>query len=68
MPTEESKTKDLGLIKSRGQGQVMERGEEATLLSLLGEDILINNPRSKIREADLGKIRYFYKIPKLVEI
>ena len=33
-----------------------------------GEGILIYNPRSKIKESDLGKIRYFYNIPKSLEI
>ena len=59
---------DLGSVSSRGGGHgEVERGNEATLLSHSGEGILINNHRSKIKEEDLGKLKYFYKIPKSVE-
>ena len=68
LATKEVETKELGSVKLRDERQTVDLGEDATLLNHPGEGILINNPCSKIKEADLGKIRYLYKIPKLVEI
>ena len=68
LSTKDIETEDLGSFKSKGEGQLVEHGEEVCSLSHLWEGILINNPCSKIREADLGKLRYFYKFPMLVEI
>ena len=33
-----------------------------------GEGILLSNPRSKVTENDLGKLRYMFKITKSMEI
>ena len=59
---------DLGSAESRGDGQLVEYGEEACSSSYLGEGILINNPHLKIGEGDLGRLRYFYTFLKVVEI
>lgn len=33
-----------------------------------GEEILLVNPRLSVKIDDLEKLRYMYKIPKLVEV
>ena len=68
LATKDVEIEDLGSIESKGEGQMVERGEEATSSSHLEKVILISNPCSKIREANLGKLRNLYKFPKLVEI
>ena len=33
-----------------------------------GEGIFLENPRSSVKEGDLSKLRYMYKIPASVEV
>ncbi len=46
----------------------MKHGEEALSLIHPGKGILLNNPRSSVRNKDLRKLRYLYKVPGFVEI
>ena len=46
----------------------MEMGTETSSASHLGEGILLANPRSTVTDDDLGKLKYLYKITKLVEV
>ena len=68
LAVEDVDTEDLGLVESKGEGQLVKLGEEACSSSHLIEGILINNPRLRIKEANLGKLRYLYKFPKSEEI
>ena len=43
-------------------------GELELISSYPGEGILLSNPKSKVKEEDLGKLRYLFKIPKSMEI
>ena len=60
--------KDLGLVESRKDDQLVEQGEEASSSSHPGEGILLNNSWYSVSEVDLGKLRYWFKIPKSMEI
>ena len=69
LAAEKTETDDLGYVESIGEGQdVVMQGAKATSSSYPGEGILINSTHSKSKEVDLGKLRYFYKIPKSVDI
>ena len=63
LSTKDVKNEDLGSVGSRGKGKGVEHGEEACSSSLPGEGILINKPRSKILEANMGRLRYLNKFP-----
>lgn len=68
-PMEDVETKDLGSFESHGNFQAEEGVDEVmSSTSQPSEGILVANPRLKIKEKDLGKLRYLYKIPKSMEI
>ena len=48
---EDVEIEDLGSIKSRGKGHLVEHGKEATSLSHPIKGILVNKPQSRIKEA-----------------
>ena len=64
----EVETKDLGFFGSHRDREIVEVGEEVFSTSHPRDSILFVNPRLSVKSDDLGKLRYLYKIPKLVEV
>ena len=65
---DEVDTKDLELVESQGDHQIVKVGEEVSSVSHLGEGILLMNPRLKVMGDDLGKVIFLYTIPNSMEI
>ena len=65
---EDIKTEDLVSVDSHGDHHIVELGEKVSSASHPGEGILLANPRLTVKDDDLGKFRYTYKIPKSMEI
>ena len=62
-----TQTEELGDVGSREEG-AEEEEVVATSSSWPRQGILKNNLKLNIKDSDLFRLRYFYKIPKSVEI